>query len=804
MRPSVLTFLGLVFGLALAGPANRLHAAGPVKPTRVGVLTDNFPYSFQQPDGQLAGFSYELVRELELAMGLNFERIVGPTDRIAREFAEGRVDLLQSLAEFPEREKTADFSVPYLRMTGSIFVRTGETGVRALADLRGRRVLVHRGSLGETVLRRAGLAESIVIVPSVEEALKRLDRGEGDATLASHLTGLTLVHHLGLKGVKSLGAKIDGYDVRYCIAVQEGDRELLAQVNEGLAVLVRTGRYDEIYRKWFGQVVPTGYTTEQVVGAVAIGLALALIVAVWAGAKQRALRKHIAQQAEALRVSEERHRGIFEGTHEGLLVLGRNGTELTVEQINPAARQLLAAAPTVVTGQPVVAWLATDPVLSARVQSAGLAGRTEEFEHERPGGGWLRVAVSPLGGRALVALTDITDQMQARERLRRQEEQIRLKQKLEAVGTLAGGVAHDFNNLLTPIMGNTELCLLSLPPDHPEVGGLQQVQRAARRARDLVRQILTFSRQADPGREVVALGPIIAETINLLRTLARGAVEFESVLAADLPPILADPGQVHQVLMNIGTNAVQAVRGTAGQVAFRAEAIDVGPELQQQHPALRAGTYVRLGIQDNGPGMTPEVQRRVFEPFFTTKLPGEGTGLGLSVVHGIMEQHGGLVTLYSQSGRGTLFHLYFPTASSAADAAPAGAAAAPLPLGRGEAVLFVDDDQNIVAMVRKMMERLGYEVSAHDHAEQAWAEYVAKPGKFAVVVSDLTMPGMNGLLLLSRVRSLSATQPFVLSSGFFSEAERHEATSLGVSLLLPKPLGYGELARAVAAALARR
>jgi ABC-type amino acid transport substrate-binding protein len=180
-------------------------------------------------------------------MGLNFERVVGPTDQIAREFAAGRLDLLQSLAEFPEREKTADFSVPYLNMSGSIFVRKGETGIRILADLRGRRVLVHHNSLGETVLRRAGLADSIVIVPSVEEALKRLDRGEGDATLASHLTGLALAHHFDLKGVKSLGSKIDGYEVRYCIAVQEGDRELQAQVNEGLAVLVRTGRYDEIY-----------------------------------------------------------------------------------------------------------------------------------------------------------------------------------------------------------------------------------------------------------------------------------------------------------------------------------------------------------------------------------------------------------------------------------------------------------------------------------------------------------------------------------------------------------------------------
>jgi len=787
--------------MGLAGSGNPLHAAGESKPVRVGVLTDNYPYCFLQEDGTPAGFSYEIVRELELTMGLNFERVVGPTDRIAREFAEGRLDMLQSLADFPERRKTAGFSVPYLNMSGSIFVRAGETRIHTLADLRGRRVLVHRGSLGETVLRRAGLAESVVIVPSVEEALKRLDRGEGDATLASHLTGLALAHHFGLTGVKSLGSKVDGYDVRYCIAVQAGDPELLAQVNEGLAVLVRTGRYDEIYRKWFGQVAPVGYSKEQVFGAVALGLALALVVAVGAGAKQRVLRKRIAQQAEALRVSEERHRGIFEGAHEGLLVLGRNGTELNVAQINPAARQLLAAPPAA-TGRPLAELLAGDPALAARVQSAGLAGRTEEFEHERPGG-WLRVAVSPLGERALVALTDITEQVQARERLQRQEEQIRLKQKLEAVGTLAGGVAHDFNNLLTPILGNTELCLMSLPPDHPEVGGLQQVQRAARRARDLVRQILTFSRQADPGREGVAVEPLVNETITLLRTHARGAVQFEAELSGGLPAIVADPGQVHQVLMNIGTNAVHAVSGAAGRVVFRAEVIDVDAELQSQHAALRAGRYVRLGVQDNGVGMTPEVQRRVFEPFYTTKPPGEGTGLGLSVVHGIMESHRGAVTLYSQPGRGTLFHLYFPVAAAVAATAPANQAPAAHPAGQGELILFVDDDQTIAAMVPKILSRLGYRVSAHDRAEKAWADYEAHPGEFAVVLSDLTMPGMNGLQLLARVRAARGGQPFVLTSGFFSEAERYEAARLGVTALLPKPLGYAEIARAIAAALGR-
>ncbi|MEK7780055.1 MAG: transporter substrate-binding domain-containing protein [Verrucomicrobiota bacterium] len=294
----IATLFALVANIGFSQPTN-------VAPkTRVGVLVDNYPFSFRGTDGRIQGFAYELLQEVEKVMGLRFERIEGTTKEINAAFQEGRIDLLQSFARSPEREATAEFSVPYLTMSGQVFVREGGLDIKTLAELKGRKVMVHRGSLGEQFLQRAGLQESIVYVESVEQALVRLDRGEVDATLATRLTGLSLAHRLELKHLRVLEMEIEGFNVDYCVAVQKGNYAHLSRINEGIALLVRTGKFDELYRKWFGFVTPTGYTREQILLATAVGLALALGVAMWAVGRQRALRRQISVRTESLRTSE--------------------------------------------------------------------------------------------------------------------------------------------------------------------------------------------------------------------------------------------------------------------------------------------------------------------------------------------------------------------------------------------------------------------------------------------------------------------------------------------------------------------
>lgn len=299
-------------------PAQSPHDTGPI---RVGVVVGNYPFSFRDKDCVVKGFACDLVREVERLANLRFERVEGTTEEIYELFEAGRIDLLQNFVHSPEREAVAEFSVPYITMSGQIFAHRNVSGVKSVSDLKGRRILVHRRSLGEKLFKEAGLGDNITYVSSIEEALVMIDRGEGDATFAARLTGLAIARRLGLKNVEPLELGLGDQEMRCCIAVRKGEHALLARVNEALAILARTGKFDELYQKWFGFVTPRRYTKEQVLGAVAIGLAIALGVTVWATIRQHRLTAQLKRQAEAVRESERKYRTLFETANDAIFLM---------------------------------------------------------------------------------------------------------------------------------------------------------------------------------------------------------------------------------------------------------------------------------------------------------------------------------------------------------------------------------------------------------------------------------------------------------------------------------------------------
>jgi PAS domain S-box-containing protein len=395
---------------------------------------------------------------------------------------------------------------------------------------------------------------------------------------------------------------------------------------------------------------------------------------------------------------------------------------------------------------------------------------------------------------------DVTASHRAEEERRALEEQLQRSQRLESLGILAGGIAHDFNNMLGAVFGYTELVMLGLPPQSQERRYLEASYAAAERARDVIRQVLTFSRHAKPERRSVALQPLIREALQLARASLPASVEVRHELAADCPSIVGDPTQLYQVVMNLCTNAGHALRGHGGLLEVRLDSLVVDAAIAARLGGVREGPYVRLAVSDTGCGMEPAIRDRVFEPFFTTKAPGEGTGLGLSVVHGIVTGHGGAITVYSEPRRGTTFHVYLPADGDAADAAELRTE---LPVGAGEHVLVVDDEELLAEVTRSMLESAGYRVTAYTDPREALEAFLADPRGFDLLLSDQTMPHMSGTELAERVRAERADLPFLLMTGFGQHVLRQRADELGASDILAKPYSIVDLIGAIARALGK-
>lgn len=387
-------------------------------------------------------------------------------------------------------------------------------------------------------------------------------------------------------------------------------------------------------------------------------------------------------------------------------------------------------------------------------------------------------------------------QFMARLRL---EEQHRQSQKLEAVGTLAGGIAHDFNNILTAINGYTELAKLEAPSSGVLADHLNAVHLAARRATELVRQILAFSRRENQERTAIRLDEVVVEAIQLLRASIPSSIEIKCHCAPSVSPINADATSIHQVLVNLGTNAWHALKESNGVIEVTVEDFECSMGFTVTHPGLRAGQYVRLTMKDSGHGMEPAVMARIFEPFFTTKPPGEGTGLGLSVVHGIMHSHQGAIFVSSRPGEGTEFQLYFPAHTGLA--AESGNDTSTVPIGRGQRVLYVDDEVPLARMGKEMLERLGYHAEFHSEPLNALKAFGDAPDSYDLLVTDLTMPGMTGIELARHVRNVRPSLPIVLMSGYTAALAPAQLKADGIRLFLQKPHSIDALGRGIHEAL---
>ncbi len=378
----------------------------------------------------------------------------------------------------------------------------------------------------------------------------------------------------------------------------------------------------------------------------------------------------------------------------------------------------------------------------------------------------------------------------------RLERELRQAQKMEVIGTLAGGIAHDFNNILTGIMGYTEMALRKTPGESPIRYAMERVLAAAYRAADLVKQILTFSRQAEKEMKPIPIAPIVKETLKLLRSSLPTTIEMrqEIAISPEEGVVLADSTQIHQVLMNLCTNAAHAMHTKGGILTVKLSAIVADASFVVQHPDFKAGPYVCVTVSDTGEGMDPGVMERIFDPYFTTKKLGEGTGIGLAVVAGIVESHGGAITVYSEPGQGAVFRVFLPRIEEEAPSQPR--AAEVLPAG-SERILFVDDEVFLVELGGEMLGALGYRVTAKTSSIEALQIFRAQPHSFDLVITDMTMPGLTGKELAKELLSIRSDIPIILNTGFSDLISEKEAREIGIRQVIMKPYVITTLARTI-------
>jgi signal transduction histidine kinase/ActR/RegA family two-component response regulator len=381
------------------------------------------------------------------------------------------------------------------------------------------------------------------------------------------------------------------------------------------------------------------------------------------------------------------------------------------------------------------------------------------------------------------------------------EAQLRQSQRMEAIGTLAGGIAHNFNNVLGAILGYGEMALAALPAHSRPRRYVQQVMTAGERGKGVVDQILAFSHRGEYERRPTRMQPVVGEAVDLLRASLPTTIAIRTRLEVENATVLGDPTQLQQVVVNLATNAAQAMDGN-GTLEVALDAVEPAGDLALSHGTLVAGRYVRLTVSDAGRGMDDATVERIFEPFFTTKAAGSGTGLGLSSVHGIVADHGGAINVRSRPGEGSVFEVYL--ARTEAFAASDDQAKAPAPCGRGETVLLLDDETPLVLLGEEMLAALGYEPVGFDSSSKALAAVRADPGRFDLVLTDEVMPGMTGTQLAVTLHRIRPELPIILMTGHSGQPQSHRLRAAGICEVLRKPLSSADIASGLARHLVRR
>ena len=659
---------------AVAAPGNGNPVEGRV---RIGGNNDFPPYEFVNDDGVPSGYNIELIEAVVQLTGMSAEIKLERWADARQALEDGRIDVLTGVMYSPERDRLFDFSVPHVIVSYALFVRQDAT-IASPEDARGRQVIVVEDVYAHDWLRRNDFTDQVITVDYPEEALRMLAEGRHDCAVLIRLHGLDLIRQHGITDIKTVGPPV--LTQKMSFAVRAGNADLLAQLNEGLYQLQRSGAYDDIYRRWFSVYEERIARGRMLTAAKWVFFPLLILLtaaALWIWS----LNRSVARKTEALRSNRQKLAQILENLPIATLVVDDKGrithwNQECARLTGIAATEAIGSTPATAAAQSYYSTflaLLTEkcelgdpaPEISNRAHVCnpleGIFESEVSIPWLGPEGKWLYGTITPFEdeqGRRLGSIEawqDLTDRKVL-------ERQLTQAQKMEAMGTMAGSVAHDFASYLQAIGGYTSTALLEKDLSANIKASLGGIRNTIAKARELIRQIMLFSRQDLVAPRPVDIEPIIQRTVQIVKATAPDNIAFECHIRSR-SRIMSDETQVSQVLLNLCTNAVQAMTPDGGRLSVQVEDVELQEEQGFNGRERVSGPYLKLTVADTGDGIPPDLFEKIFEPFYTRRQSAGGTGMGLAIVHGIVRGYGGKIVVHSQEGQGAVFEVLWPVVS---------------------------------------------------------------------------------------------------------------------------------------------
>lgn len=772
---------------------------------RVG-LFQNKPAVFQDENGEVEGLYADLVNEIARLENWKIDYVLDTWEGCLKRLSSGDIDLMTSIAYSLDRDSFADYSREAVwSLWGMVFLPM-KSPVQKVEDLAGKTVAIVESEI--TGINFLKLTKTfsvdcrILRLPSYDDVFKAVSEGRADAGVVNNIFGVRNSANYLLQSSPIMFSPISGF-----FAVSEGrNGEIITSIDRYMGQWKRDPNsvYYKSLKVWLGnQPEKTPVTPLWVPVGSVIFVAVVLCMFVWT----YLLRRLVHLKTEELRKNEERLRELFEQSPIGLMLCTLSGSFVIA---NPKFAQIIGQDLDTVLDRGY--WdvvpehhLALE---KQRWQDLDHFGHCEPCDIElRHSNGELipvhshAMIIERDGERFIWSSTEDISKLKRAEAEREElSEQLQQKQKMEAIGTLAGGIAHDFNNILSAIFGYTEQAMQEPHCNESINDKLKSVLSAASRAKKLVQQILTYSRKGKDNRQPLELHGAVLDSCNLLLKTFPSSVQFEFDIDDSTGVIMADANQIHQIVMNLCTNAYHALENQKGMIHVSLNAVHIDSEQDAKYSELASGDYASLRVNDTGVGISDEDAQKIFDPFFTTKTQGKGTGLGLSVVHGIVQSHQGIIHSDSTPEDGTTFEILFPLIAEKGQISSDRINVTNLSddnLRGSEHILFVDDEVTLVDLMNAILPRFGYQVTGCHSAEVALGFFQADPYSYDLILTDQVMPGMTGDALAQAILDIRNDMPIIICTGHCSTLDAEKVIAIGAKKLLMKPLSSRFLLKSI-------